>query len=130
KKDKYKGDGYDFTRWFEPYNIFSRKVSDKLATSETIFSAITILSNSIASLPLKLYRNFDLVSNTLSDLMSNSPNPNFSSFYFIRTLETHRNTYGNGYALKIYDDRAQIDSLIILDPSYVSPVIEENTNEL
>jgi HK97 family phage portal protein len=130
KKEKYKGDGYDFTRWFEPYSIFANRTGHTLATHETIFAAVTILANAMASLPIKLYRNFEVVNNQISDLLVNSPNPNLSSFYFIRTLEVHRDTYGNGYALKMYDDRAQVGSLIILDPACVTPVIEANTNEI
>lgn len=39
-----------------------------LATNETIFSAVSLLSNAIGSLPLKLYRNYEVVSPLESDL--------------------------------------------------------------
>lgn len=120
----------NFSRWFEPYNIFARQVSDTLATNETIFAAITRLSNSMASLPLKLYQDFAPVQTRIADLLANSPNPNMTSFDFIRTMEVHRDTYGNGYALKMYDQRYQVEALLLLDPTRVEPVIEERTREL
>lgn len=122
---------YDrFRSWFEPYNIFSRLSSRTLATNETIFAAVSRLSNSMASLPLKLLEDFKPVSTGISDLLSNSPNPNMTGFDFIRTLEAFRNTSGNGYALKDYDNSFQVEALWILDPSKVKPVIEKNTKEL
>ena len=127
---KYKGDGYDFTKWFSPSNIFASKTSNTLATVETIFAAVSRLSNAMASLPLKLYQEYTPVKNPISDLLENSPNPNMTSFDFIRTLETSRNTYGNGYALKMYDGLFQVSALLVLDPSRVEPVIEEKTREL
>lgn len=122
---------YDrFRSWFEPYNIFSRLSSRTLATNETIFAAVSRLSNSMASLPLKLLEDFKPVSTGISDLLSNSPNPNMTGFDFIRTLEAFRNTSGNGYALKNYDNNFQVAALWILDPAKVKPVIEKNTKEL
>ena len=122
---------YDrFRSWFEPYNIFSRLSSRALATNETIFAAVSRLSNSMASLPLKLLEDFKPVSTGISDLLSNSPNPNMTGFDFIRTLEAFRNTSGNGYALKDYDNNFQVAALWILDPAKVKPVIEKNTKEL
>ncbi len=122
---------YDrFRSWFEPYNIFSRLSSRTLATNETIFAAVSRLSNSMASLPLKLLEDFKPVSTGISDLLSNSPNPNMTGFDFIRTLEAFRNTSGNGYALKDYDNNFQVAALWILDPAKVKPVIEKNTKEL
>lgn len=122
---------YDrFRSWFEPYNIFSRLSSRTLATNETIFAVVSRLSNSMASLPLKLLEDFKPVSTGVSDLLSNSPNPNMTGFDFIRTLEAFRNTSGNGYALKDYDNSFQVEALWILDPSKVKPVIEKNTKEL
>lgn len=127
---KYSGDGYDFREWFEPRNIFELQRADGLASNETIFSAVTRLSNAMASLPLKLRRKFQEVDNDLSGLVTVQPNASMSSFDFIRVLETHRNTAGNGYALKMYDERYQLESLHVLEPSKVEPVIEKGTGDL
>lgn len=119
-----------FSKWFEPYNIFKRQDSEVLANNETIFAAVSRLSNSLASLPLKLYKDFEPVYNSLSDLIANAPNPNVTSFDFIRTMEVFRNIEGNAYALKRYDERFQVIALDILDPLRVNPVVEEKTREL
>jgi HK97 family phage portal protein len=84
----------------------------------------------MASLPLKLLEDFRPVSAGISDLLFTSPNPNMTGFDFIRTLEAFRNTSGNGYALKDYDNSFQVEALWILDPSKVKPVTEKNTKEL
>jgi HK97 family phage portal protein len=53
-----------------------------------------------------------------------------NGFEFIRTLEAHRNTFGNAYALKEYDSKYQPRALWILDPNRVKPVLEKTTKEL
>jgi len=122
----------NFSAWFEPHNIFARSISGTLATNETIFAAVSRLSNGLANLPLKLYEGkFNEINNRKSDLLVNSPNPNMHGFDFIRTMEVCRNTSGNAYAIKEYDDRTfQVKALWILDPARVTPVIEKNTREL
>lgn len=120
-----------FKSWFEPYNIFTRMALGTLASNETIFSAVSRLSNSMGSLPLKLFRDFKAVEgSSIADLLVNSPNPNMTGFDFIRTLEACRNTSGNGYALKEYDSRYRVRALWILDPGKVTPVIERDSQEL
>lgn len=120
-----------FEKWFfRGRSIFSGKSGSTLATNETIFAAVTRLSNSMASLPLKLYQEFTPVNTPISDMIANAPNNNMTGFDFIRTMEVIRNTKGNSYALKMYDARYQVSSLLILDPDYVEPVVEQDTNEL
>ncbi|MEH6848571.1 phage portal protein [Bacillus pseudomycoides] len=120
----------NFSKWFEPYNIFRRQHHEILANNETIFSAVSRLSNSLASLPLKLYKDFEVISTPLADMMANAPNPNVTSFDFIRTMEVFRDIEGNAYALKRYNDKYQVISLDILDPTKVNPVIEKDTMDL
>lgn len=129
-RNGYSGPGYDFSKWFLPRSLFASKAGETLATNETIFAAISRLSNAMASLPLKLYQDFKPVYSHAGDLLANAPNPNMTSFDFIRTLEVMRDSTGNGYAMKKYDSRFQVEALIILDPTRVEPVIEKNTREL
>ncbi|WP_260676165.1 phage portal protein [Parageobacillus genomosp. 1] len=118
----------DFSRWLG--RTFWGIDNSTLATNETIFSVITRLSNSLAVLPLKLYRKYDLAFNQAADVLINSPNPNMTSFEFIRLLETVRNENGNSYALIGRDIRGQIERLTPIDPAYVEPVIEVDSGEL
>ncbi|MNW39629.1 Phage portal protein [compost metagenome] len=120
-----------FEKWFfRGRSIFQGKPGSTLASNETIFAAVTRLSNSMASLPLKLYKEFEPVNTATSDMIANAPNNNMTGFDFIRTMETIRNTHGNAYALKMYNARYQLNSLLILDPAYVEPVVEQGSNEL
>jgi len=129
-RNNYSGTGYDFSKWFSPVNIFAGSESNTLASNETIFAAVSRLSNSMASLPVKLYRDFSPVNTRIADLIANAPNQSMTSFEFIRTLEVMRDTFGNGYALKMYDDRFQVEQLLLIDPKRVEPVIEQKTGEL
>lgn len=123
--------GGDFSRWFRGgRSIFNWGSSGKLASNETIFAAVSRLSNSMATLPLKLYKEFKPLETVASDKIANAPNNNMTSFDFIRILETHRNVHGNGYALKMYDVRHQLEQLVILDPTCVNPIIEADSGEL
>lgn len=120
-----------FDKWFRGgISIFQGRSGHTLATNETIFSAVTRLSNSMASLPLKLYKDFAPQNTPTSDMLANAPNRNMTGFDFIRTMETLRDTKGNAYALKQYDDLFQVVALNILDPDRVEPVIEADTLDL
>lgn len=124
----WKGKTYDFSNWFG--KTFWGIDNSTLANNETIFSVVTRLSNSMATLPLKLYQNYEMVNNTASDVLINNPNPNMTGFEFIRNMETARNEKGNAYALIERDIRLNPTRLTLLNPDYVEPVIEKNTKEL
>lgn len=125
------GSAYDnFSRWFSPSNIFASTISGTLATNETIFAAVSRLSNSMASMPVKLHKDYDVARTWTSDLLENSPNPNMTGFDFVRTLEVIRNTSGNAYAMKEYDRTFQIKAIWILDSTRITPVIERDSREL
>ncbi|HDR4727322.1 phage portal protein [Bacillus cereus] len=120
-----------FTKWNQLTSKRSWQNHDVLANNETIFAAVSRLSNSLATLPLKLYKDFyPITNNRMADLMNTSPNPNMTSFDFIRTMEVFRDIEGNAYALKRYNYRFQVEALDILDPTRVEPVLEEKSKEL
>ncbi|TPE68027.1 phage portal protein [Halalkalibacterium halodurans] len=124
----WKGQGFDFSNWFG--RTFWGIDNSKLATNETIFSVVSRLSNVLASLPIKLYKSYDVVHTQASDTLTNSPNPNMSSFEFIRIMETMRNETGNAYALIERDIRGQPHRLTPLDPAYCEPLLDTDTGEL
>lgn len=121
-----------FAKWFSPTNIFTRLNAQALASNETIFAAVSRLSNSVGSMPIKLLdRNFRMITNHwVADMIMNEPNPNQTSLDFFRTMEVLRDTSGNAYALKDYDENYQVRALWILDPGKVEPVADKNTREL
>jgi HK97 family phage portal protein len=124
----WKGVSYDFSSWMG--KTFWGIDNSTLATNETIFSVITRLSNSMASLPLKLYKNYEVAQNSASDVLINAPNQNMTGFEFIRNLESSRDEKGNGYALIERNIRNQVERLTPINPDYVVPLIEANTKDL
>lgn len=121
-----------FIKWFSPTNIFTTLNANALASNETIFAAVSRLANSIGGMPIKLLdKNYRLITNhRVADMVMNQPNPNMSSMDFFRTMETIRDTSGNAYAMKEYDENFQVRALWLLDPGKVEPVVDKNTREL
>ncbi|MGX5439081.1 phage portal protein [Bacillus thuringiensis] len=124
----WKGQTYDFSSWLG--RTFWGVDNSKLANNETIFSVVSRLSNIIASLPIKMYKNYDLENNSASDVLINGPNQNMTSFDLIRNMETARNENGNTYALIERDIRGQVSRISPLISTYVEPVLEQESNEL
>ncbi|MDP5274345.1 phage portal protein [Chengkuizengella axinellae] len=124
----WKGKGFDFSSWFG--RSFWGTDNTKLATNETIFSVVSRLSNSMASLPLKLHQNYDTVMNPSSDVLINTPNAYMTSFELIRNIETMRNETGNAYALIERDIRGQVSRITPLISTYVEPLFDKDSGEL
>lgn len=124
----WQGKSYDFSNWFG--RKFWGIDNSKLATNETIFSVITRLSNTLSSLPLKMYQDYDIKHNQASDVLINSPNQNMHRFDFINKMEVSRNETGNGYAIIMRDIRLQPEALIPIDSSYVTPFLNSDDDSL
>lgn len=126
--DKTTQNMYDFSPWKN--KTFWGVINNTLETNETIFSAVTKLSNAMASLPLKLYENYDVINTDVSDLLTNSPNNSISSFDFINQIETTRNEKGNAYVLIERDIYYQPERLYLLNPDVVQIAVENKSREL
>lgn len=117
-----------------PGNASYFSFQDKdLATNETIFAAISLLANSIASAPISLRLNYDKVKpkqSNIARLLEYGPNDFQTTFDFIRLLETLRDRKGVGYAIKEYDRRMNVVSLWVMDSDYVTPVLDTESKEL
>lgn len=104
--------------------------NSNLATNENIFSLISRLSNVVSILPLKLYKNYDVVSNQSSDVLTNNPNDNMHGYDFINKMEVSRNETGNAYAIVFRDIRMQVEKIIPIDSTYVNPFINSDDDTL
>ncbi|RWR06742.1 phage portal protein [Siminovitchia fortis] len=124
----WKGKMYDFSSWFG--RTFFGVDNSKLATNETIFSVISRLANTVSSLPIKLHQNYDLKTNQAYDVLVNVPNQNMSGFDFINKMEVSRNEHGNAYALIMRDIRLQVEALIPIDPTYITPFLNTDDESL
>lgn len=98
--------------------------------SELLFAAVLRLSNTLGSIPVQLYKGMQKVQSLLNDIVSFSPNANMTASTFFRTMEACRCSAGNNYALKILDSNFQLKRLDILDPTRVTPMLEEKSGEL
>lgn len=104
-----------------------------LATNETIFAAVSLLSNTMGSLPLKLYKNYSAVSpedDNLAYMIEYNPYSYLTALEWVRVMETLKNIKGNAYAVIEYDYKYQPMRLHILNSDFVEPVIEKDTKDL
>lgn len=102
-----------------------------LEGSEGIFSAVTRLAGSLGSTPLRLYQHGRVVQeHAVCRLLNYEAAPGVTPFLYRSTLETCRNTYGNGYALKVPGLDGRVERLDILDPAKVEVLRDQQSGEL
>lgn len=90
----------------------------------TVYACVRLLAETIAGLPLHLYRHTDntelgkerAADHPLYKLLYRLPNPEMTSFTFRETMMTHLLLWGNAYAQIIRDGRNNILSLYPLLP--------------
>lgn len=126
--DKTVSKSYDFSGWQNRH--FWGIENATLETNETIFAAISRLSNTMASLPIKLYQNYKVINNDVSDLLTSNPNNSLTSYDLINRIETMRNEKGNAYVLIERDVYYTPVKLHLLNPDVVVPAIEGKSKEL
>ena len=109
------------------------RVSEKTSIALTaVWSAIRLLSETIASLPLNVYKidkdgsKFVDLSNPLNKLISIAPSPNYTSYNFIETMMTHLLLFGNAYAVIIRNGGARPIELKICDPENIEPFVGDD----
>lgn len=124
----WQGKTFNFSSWSG--RTFWGIDNSKLATNENIFSIVTRLANTLASLPLKQYKDYDVQYGTVAQMVMNEPNPVMTSFDFIRTMEVSRNENGNAYAIIQRDIRQIPIAMHPLETSAVDPFIDTETGEL
>lgn len=96
--------------------------------NEAIYAAVSRIANTIASLPMHLYKGYEVAKgHPLERLVSLQPNPNMNAFGFRQTMEVLRNTEGNAYALRVLDGLGQVQRLDVLNPTRVQ-IMRDPTN--
>lgn len=105
-----------------------RPVADRtIEGNEAIYAAVSRISNTMASMPIHLYRGFEIQRNhPLERLISLEPHPNFSAYNWKQTMEVLLNTEGTAYALKIPNATGETIRLDILNPRRVTPKRDES----
>ena len=95
--------------------------------NEAIYAAVSRISNTVASMPMHLYKGYEIQKDhPLERLVSLEPHPNFSAFSWKQTMEVLKNTEGTAYALRVLNNMGQLMRLDILNPARVTPKRDED----
>ena len=115
-------------RWLP---VHRARADNTMRGNEAIYAAVSRIANTVASMPLHLYKGYELQSgHPLELLVGRAPNANFTPFGFLQTMEVFRNTEGNAYALIVPDKLGGVKRLDILDPTRVRPQRHPVTGEM
>lgn len=130
------GDGWH--RIFETFpGAWQRNVEpasrETLLAFSAVYAAVSMISNDIAKLRLKLM-NRDTLNGISSEAPDASPfvrvlrrpNRNQTPLQFISNWMLSKLMHGNTYALKQRDGRGMVEALYILDPRYVTPLVADD----
>ncbi|WP_416349032.1 phage portal protein [Listeria seeligeri] len=109
---------------------FFGTANSTLETNENIFSVVSKLSNTVASLPFRLYDNYEKQTDSFFSKLILNANNNQTLFEVFRSMEVARNTDGNGYALLMRDIRYRVEKIVPLNPALVEPMIDRDTEEI
>lgn len=122
-QNKYEGN--DFTLLFGRTSS-GKQVNERTALQTTaVYACVRILSETIASLPIHVYRYTDRgkekdPTHPLYFLLHDEPNPDMTSFVFRETLMSHLLIWGNAYAQILRDRSGQVIGLYPLLPDQMS----------
>lgn len=122
-KNKYEGNDFSL--------LFGRTTSGKTVNERTalqttaVYACVRILSETIASLPLHVYRYTEGgktkdTEHALYTLLHDEPNPDMTSFVFRETLMSHLLIWGNAYSQILRDRSGQVIGLYPLLPDQMS----------
>lgn len=112
-------------------SVWKTRADYTMTNSEAIYAAVSRIANTIASLPIHLYRDREIMINhPLEQLMAYRPSPCMTAFTFRQTMEANRNNEGNAYALIVPDLEGRPERLDVIDPIRVQPYREMETREM
>ena len=111
--------------------VYRTRADGTMSTSEAIYAAVSRISNTIASLPIHLYKGQELQRESeLERLVAYRPSPCMTAFKFRQIMEANRNNEGNAYSLIVPDETGRTVRLDVLDPTRVQPMREKETREM
>ena len=104
-------------------SIAGKPVTERTAMQMTaVYACVRILAESIAGLPLHVYRYKDqgkekAIDHPLYALLHDEPNPEMTSFVFREALMSHLLLWGNAYAQVIRNGKGEVTALYPLLPN-------------
>lgn len=99
--------------------------SDGSLAYSPFWSAVRVLSETVAQLPLVIYRRLPdggkerAQDHPLYELLHTSPNPEMTSFIWRETGQSHVVTWGNCYSEKVFDSTGRLVELWPLSPDRI-----------
>ena len=123
--------GTDFRFLFGP-STSGKNVNEFTAMQTTaVYACVRILSETLAALPLQLYRYTQggkerVYDHPLYHLLHDEPNPEMTSFIFRETLMSHLLIWGNAYAQIIRDRLGRVQGLYPLRPDRMTVCRDES----
>ena len=95
--------------------------SDNAIELSTVWGCVRIISSTIASLQLDVYKESEsevikAINHPLHKIINRKPYPLYNAYTYQETTTIHEELYGNAYALKLYNPNGTIRGLKILDP--------------
>ena len=116
---------------YDVRGVWRTRADYMMTNSEAIYAAVSRISNTIASLPIHLYRDREVMKeHPLEQLIAYRPNPSMTAFTFRQTMEANRNNEGNAYALIVPDAEGRPLRLDVIDPIRVQPMREMESREM
>jgi HK97 family phage portal protein len=107
---------------------------DRAAGLPAVFNAISLISETIASLPMRVYRGQGADKRTQERtwqwrLLHDMPNDEQSPFEFWEDVGASIETHGNAYIHKVKITRGAVDAMFVIDPAIVTVQRNRRTNE-
>ena len=103
-------------------------ITERTAMSiSTVYTCVTVLAESVASLPCKLMRReakgrSEAIESPLYDLLASSPNEEMTAFVFWQTIVGCAALTGNAYAQILRDPSGAVESIWPLHPLKTEPI--------
>ena len=123
--------------WYSPVGGVATKSGVNVTTDQamrcaTVFACVRILSESIGSVPCKLYKRLPdggkelALDHPLYGLVHDAPNANMSAMTFFETVMAHMSTRGNAYCPKKVNRLGRLQTLDIVQPIGVVTEVQSN----
>lgn len=103
-----------------------------MTTSEGIYAAVSRIANTMAAMPMHLYRDGVLQADAPEErLVAYAPNPSMTPSQFRQTMQAVCGNEGNAYALLVPSrNGVDIARMDVLDPAHVTPHRDIDTGEI
>ena len=112
-------------------SVYQTRADRYMTASEAIYAAVSRVANTVACMPLHLYKGMELQkTDPLEKLIAYAPNARMTAFMFRLTMQACVGNEGNAYALVVPTLAGTVARLDVLDPTRVTPIRMTDTGEI